>query len=202
MYTPKAFQVTDQDVLQDFIAQNSFGVLLSLDEKKIEGTHLPLLYDAETNQLIGHVARANQQWQHANGVEVLAIFHGPHSYISSSWYEEDNTVPTWNYTAVHVYGKLEVIQEAEKIVETMDKTVAFYDPDLDLKKTVSEKSMAGLLQGIVAFQIQVTKWEGKWKLSQNHSTERQKRVIEQLSKSSNQQDIEIAKLMKQSLTES
>jgi transcriptional regulator len=103
VYVPTAFAETDTTRLHEFIRRHSFSILTSFGEGGAIASHLPLLLDADAGspgQLLGHMARANPQWRRVDG-EVLAIFAGPHAYVSPSWYEEPNTVPTWNYVAVH-----------------------------------------------------------------------------------------------------
>ena len=100
MYIPPPFAETNRTELHAFMEHNSFATLISYDGDRVVANHLPLLLDraaAPNGRLIGHLARANKQWQHANGQRVLVIFQGPHAYISPRWYEETNVVPTWNY---------------------------------------------------------------------------------------------------------
>src|SRR5262245_45723809 len=107
MYIPAAFAESDQARLHEFIEQNSFGTLVSQGAGRPFASHLPFLLERDAGPrgvLVGHMARANPQWQDAAGQTVLAIFTGPHVYISPSWYEADQVVPTWNFTAVHACG--------------------------------------------------------------------------------------------------
>src|SRR6187455_2668099 len=106
MYTPAAFAENDLTKLHDAIERYSFGMLITQENGAPVGTHIPFLLDRNGGPngcLIGHMARANEQWKHADGSTVLAVFSGPHTYISPTWYEAANTVPTWNYVAVHAY---------------------------------------------------------------------------------------------------
>src|SRR5262245_2317228 len=130
MYIPAHFAQSDQATLYDFIQQNSFGLLISQVGCQPFASHLPFLLDRHSGPqgcLVGHMARANPQWEHSSGQEVLAIFSGPHAYISPAWYEADHVVPTWNYVAVHALGRLNVIQERDALVEIVRKSVEFYD---------------------------------------------------------------------------
>jgi transcriptional regulator len=105
VYVPAAFDEVDPARLHEFMRRNSFAVLTSLGEEGLVASHLPLLLDAEAGRqgiLLGHMARANPQWRDVRG-EVMAVYSGPHAYVSPSWYEEEGTVPTWNYVAVHAY---------------------------------------------------------------------------------------------------
>src|SRR5688500_10398700 len=114
MYTPASFRVDDRPTLHTFMERYSFATLCSSANAELEATHLPLLLDRDVaphGRLIGHMARPNRQWERAAGSQVMAIFSGPHSYISPTWYESNETVPTWNYVAVHAYGVLRLIEE-------------------------------------------------------------------------------------------
>lgn len=113
MYIPKYFKVTNDNEIWDFVQNNSFGTIVSTINEKPIATHLPLqlVKEADTYYLTGHMAYGNPQWRtFENCDEVLVIFQGPHAYISSSWYEEEN-VPTWNYQAIHLYGKAQILSE-------------------------------------------------------------------------------------------
>src|SRR4051812_6154218 len=124
MYNPHAFRVEDRKSLLDFIRSNSFGILVSRKINGLMATHIPLLVEEMSDgglKLIGHMAKANGQWQ-SDESEVLVIFSGPHTYISPSWYDEPNSVPTWNYVAVHAEGKLKLLDDA-RLSEVLEKMV-------------------------------------------------------------------------------
>ena len=107
MYTPKYFKVTSFDEILDFVRLNAFGTLITTKKGKPIGSHLPLqiIKEKDAYYITGHMAYRNPQWRTFKTCDdVLVIFQGPHAYISSSWYEHEN-VPTWNYQAVHIYGK-------------------------------------------------------------------------------------------------
>src|SRR5262245_55708329 len=104
MYIPTAFAETDPGTLFGFIEAYSFGLLVSTHQGGPFASHLPLLLEREAGPhgtLLGHMARANPQWHDLDGQEVLAVFSGPHAYVSPTWYESEQVVPTWNYVAVH-----------------------------------------------------------------------------------------------------
>ena len=111
MYIPKYFQIDDQDIIEDFIEKYSFATLFSQHNGEPYATHLPLLLNKDEQALYGHFARPNKQWEDGEKQLILAVFQGPHCYISPSWYETNRAVPTWNYVSVHVYGKMEIIEE-------------------------------------------------------------------------------------------
>jgi transcriptional regulator len=182
MYIPAAFAEADLSRLHHFIEQNSFGVLVSQVDGQPFASHLPLLLDRTAGPhgtLIGHMARANPQWRDLAGQTVLAIFSGPHAYISPSWYEAEQVVPTWNYTAVHAYGRVAIVEDTGALLEIVQKSVQVYERDMprpwsfDPAATFAER----LLTQIVGFRIELARVEGKFKLNQNHPAERRKKVV-------------------------
>ncbi|CAG9622409.1 FMN-binding negative transcriptional regulator [Sutcliffiella rhizosphaerae] len=198
MYIPSHFIMEDEDKLYNVIQEYGFATLISQHEGAPFATHLPLMMDENKEYLYGHFAKANPQWQSILNQNVLATFQGPHCYISPSWYESFNNVPTWNYIAVHVYGKVELVNESElqnSLFDLVNKYEASDSP-YDLNK-VDKKYLEGLSKGVVGFRIRIEKMEGKAKLSQNHSQERRNGVIRELEKIKVENDEQkIALLMK------
>ena len=171
MYIPSSFRIDAADVLYDFIDDYSFATLVSVRGGIPFATHLPLLLDRERKVLLGHVAKANPHAEVFGArSESLAIFHGPHAYISPAWYVTAPAVPTWNYAAVHVYGPLEPLSES-RTRELVDLTVDKYESERsvpwpnDLPQDFREK----MLRGIVGFEMPIARIEGKFKLGQNRS---------------------------------
>lgn len=199
MYIPKEFKVSDKTKLFDFIRGNSFGILFSQEENGPFATHLPFLVDENVGKgvLISHMAKQNPHWKNLNNKDVLIVFSGPHAYISPTWYNEGNTVPTWNYVAVHVYGTVRIIDEKEEIVELLDKMVKYYEASMPnpWNTQFDNKFIDGLMNGIVGFEILINKIEGKWKLNQNHSIERQQNLVKGLRTSNQYNSGEIASIM-------
>ncbi|PEJ07322.1 FMN-binding negative transcriptional regulator [Bacillus wiedmannii] len=198
MYIPKYFVIQDEEMRYEIIEQNSFATLFSQHNGEPYATHLPLLLDRETLTLHGHFARPNEQWKDSGNQEVLVIFQGPHSYISPSWYETNNAVPTWNYVAVHVYGELEIVEDEQELIDSLQDLVHKYENPQSsyLLNEVDSNYMAGLSKGIVGFKIKINKIEGKAKLSQNHSVARRKLVVEELEKVGSEGSKGIAKSMR------
>ncbi len=129
MYIPAAFNETDPEKLFDTIEQYSFGMLVSQADGVPLVSHLPILLDrthAPHGCLIGHLARANPQWEQAEGQAALAVFSGPHAYISPSWYQSENVVPTWNYVAVHAYGTFRAIHDRDALLEIVGQYVSIF----------------------------------------------------------------------------
>ena len=130
MYIPTAFAESDLTNLHDFIEQNSFGLLVTHVDGLPFASHLPFLLERTTGPkgtLVGHLARANPQWAEASGQNALATFSGPHAYISPTWYESEQVVPTWNYVAVHVYGRIQIIEDEPSLLEIVQRSVHFYE---------------------------------------------------------------------------
>lgn len=201
MYIPKHFEVTDPTTITDFIKANSFAILFSHAGRGPFATHLPLILDEEKGDkghLLGHMARANPQWQWANGSQVLVVFHGSHAYVSPTWYQDPDTVPTWNYAAVHVTGLFKAEENGAGAKQIMGQLVDYFEsgmpnpwqPDYD------SQYVKKMLKGIVPFRIQIQKMEGKWKLNQNHPVERRQRVIDVLGATPDQNAQEIARVMR------
>ncbi|KFL14607.1 FMN-binding negative transcriptional regulator [Geobacillus stearothermophilus] len=198
MYIPKDFAINDVDVAYQVIKENSFATLVSMHQGELFATHLPLLLDREKACLYGHFARSNPQWNDIQRQTVLAIFHGPHCYISPSWYETNQAVPTWNYVVVHVYGNVELIHDEGEIMRSLHDMVEKYEaPDSRYQLSeVDAKLLSKMRSGIQAFKIHIERIEGKAKLSQNHSVHRQERIIKQLEQMPFENEKRIASLMK------
>jgi transcriptional regulator len=128
-YIPASFQISDAAEIHAFMRKHSFAMLVTQDEGGMTATHLPLLFDADVGPhgtLLGHMARANPQWRGIAG-EALAVFPGPHAYVSPTWYEAPGTVPTWNYVAVHAYGPLQLVEDRDGLHDILTRTVAVYE---------------------------------------------------------------------------
>ena len=201
MYVPPSFSETDQAKLHEFIDQHSFATLISQALDEPVATHLPLLLNrgqGPQGTLISHMARANGHWQTAADQQVLVIFHGPHAYISPSWYESANVVPTWNYVAVHVYGILRLIEDQNRLSELIRQMVLRYEstqPNPWVLDSQDEAFVSKMMNAIVGFEVEINRIEGKWKLSQNHPSERREKVVHQLRKSDDLDARQIADLM-------
>jgi transcriptional regulator len=200
MYIPELYKNENQEEIQNFIHQNGFGILVNQTNGKLWATHIPLLLETNSGGnhiLVGHISKANPQAESLkNNEEVLAIFSGAHSYISSSWYDHEN-VPTWNYLAVHVYGKV-TIYNHEQAVDSLKKLVDKYESKSKNPVRVedlSEKTMREA-RGIIAFEIEITAIEAQKKLSQNRDDKNYKNIISELEKTNDNQSIAIANEMK------
>ena len=145
------------------------------------------------------MAKANSQWQELDGQTALAVFSGPHAYISPTWYEAEHVVPTWNYTAVHVYGTARVIHDRDALFQIVQQSVAFYEAAFPQpwKIPADETFLDRLLTQIVGFRIEIERLEGKFKLNQNHPPERREKVIRALSAQGGENPLGVAELMRQ-----
>jgi transcriptional regulator len=200
MYIPAAFAETDLPKLHDFIEHHSFGLLVSQVDGLPFATHLPFLLERTTGPhgtLVGHMARANPQWYEGVGQTALAVFSGPHAYISPTWYEAEQVVPTWNYTAVHAYGQLQIIEDEEALLEIVQAMVQVYEQSMPRPWLFDGTGTYGQrrLPHIVGFRMVIDKIEGKWKLNQNQPVERRHKVIQALQERSDENAQAIAALM-------
>jgi len=178
MYVPAAFEQTNSVEILAFLKANAFGLLVT-SEGGLSVSHVPFVIEERGDGLVlrGHLARANGQWEVLTSGEVMVVFQGPHGYISPGWVSDDKAVPTWNYQAVHVYGR-PVLLEGEEIQRALlDDLSAVYEADR-VEPWTSEQLAPGfmelLMQATVMFEIPVGRLEAKWKLSQNKSAEAQK----------------------------
>ncbi len=182
LYIPKHFAVSDTDKIAEFLTQNNFGELISVIDGKPFSTHLPFLFDASSQTLRMHMAKANPQWKHLNPGQVLVVVNGPHGYISPAWYHSPG-VPTWNYQAVHIYGIAEPITDQEQLKNIVDGLT------IDAEKTHAHPWQpdyaATMLQGIVGIELSISDIQCKFKLSQNRSGQDQQSVAKALSDAGN-----------------
>ncbi|RIV19554.1 FMN-binding negative transcriptional regulator [Alicyclobacillaceae bacterium I2511] len=199
MYIPKEFEMNDSAEITNFIRTHSFGVLFSNTEGRPVATHLPFFYDSDRNVLFAHMAKANPQWRDLDGQTGLVVFSGPHAYISPSWYGEPASVPTWNYVAVHVYGKCSVLHGQDGLDTLLKNTVQFYEPHSDLPARSNEPFYQSMMKSIVGFRIDITSIEGKAKLSQNKSLAVQERVVAQLHETGNSDAVLVSQWMQRIL---
>ncbi len=202
MYIPAHFRVDDPVLLQGLIREYSFGTLVTCEEGVPFAGHLPFLLDAERGShgtLRAHLARANPQWQHFQfGTEVLAIFQGPHAYVSPSWYETHPSVPTWNYAVVHAYGVPRLLEGEELHAALADLVSAYESPRTQpwQFESLTEEYVEKMQRAIVGFEIEITRLEGKFKLSQNRPEADRLGVIEHLSQSGDPLEVAVAERMR------
>lgn len=177
MYIPKHFEVTDRDVLCAFINENAFGQLVSTVGGRLFSTHMPFLLSDDSTRLIGHVARLNPQHTELDGQEVLITLQGPHDYISPSWYASAG-VPTWNYQAVHIYGRGRVFDDTDALRSVVAALTEKYEAAFERPWQPDYK--AAMLSAIVGVEVTISEIQGKFKLSQNRPAQDQRQVVTQL----------------------
>lgn len=198
MYVPKINEVTDIHEITDFMKRFSFATIVSMQNNLPVATHLPFIVSASNNKikLYSHFAKANPQWKDIEANKVLVIFSGPHAYISPGNYDSFLSVPTWNYIAVHVYGEVKIIEEDSEVMRLLENTVDNYESSYkkqwhQLPPDFKEK----MTKGIVAFEVKIWDIQAKKKLSQNKTKKEQERIIDTLSKSTDDNEKLIADYM-------
>jgi transcriptional regulator len=201
LYIPKFNLLEDPAIALAFMQANPFAIVVSAADGSPFATHIPVLASEAAGKILlrGHVARANPHWKILEQErETLAIFHGPHAYISPGLYGSRESVPTWNYAAVHAYGRARVIEEPEPLAEILLETIAVFEQAyLDQWRSLNENYRAKMLSNIVGFEIAVERLEAKFKLSQNRPRADQSRVIQSLESSVDSAVSGVAKLMKE-----
>ena len=190
MYIPKAFREDDLNTLHKFMREYSFATLITQHEGVPFATHLPLILDAQRGLngiLLAHMARANPQWHDfASEQEVLVIFQGPHAYVSPSWYEVELSVPTWNYAVVHAYGIPRLLEDNEELYKLLKILIETHEAQFESPWPfqLPDDYLQKMMHGIVGFEIEITRLEGKFKMSQNRTESERENVIAALQESS------------------
>jgi transcriptional regulator len=178
VYIPKYFEVTDKEEIFAFVESNAFGQLISNVGGKLFSTHMPFLLSDDKTKIIGHLAIQNPQHSDLSGQEVLITLQGPHDYISPSWYASPG-VPTWNYQAVHIYGKASVFSSSEKIKSVVDTLTQKYESSFSQPWKPEYK--AAMLSALVGVEITISEIQCKYKLSQNRSSQDREQVVTKLN---------------------
>lgn len=188
MYIPQGNQMQDRAEILEFVRRFSFATLITVLDQKPIATHLPFLVEEREQQLvlISHLALENEQWKTFENQICLVIFSEPHAYISPSLYDKELNVPTWNYLAVHLYGKARIIKEASQIRDLLNQTVHHYEEAYVAQwNRLPEDYKNRLSRGIIGFEIEVTDIHAKKKISQNKTSAEQNRIADHLLKSEN-----------------
>jgi transcriptional regulator len=186
MYSPPYNRVEDRKELLAFMQANSFALLVTATGGTPMASHLPVVVaDGEEGIVIhSHMAKNNAQWQEFFDDEVLVVFSGPHAYVSPRWYEDKERVPTWNYAAVHAYGRVTLTTDRAVKRAAQRALVAQLDPQwLPKFDALRPEYVQNMLEGIVTFDIAVTRLETRWKLSQNRGRREQELIAAELEKS-------------------
>lgn len=203
MYLPTHFKIDDIAEIDRFIAANAFGALVSVMDGAPFATHLPLQWvvQGDVRLVQGHMAKANPQWRGLSSEqEVLLMFTGPHGYISPRWYTPGQNVPTWNYTAVHVYGRPRIVDDVVELHGMVKRLVDQYEADTGIAQPYRMEDMPAdyinnLMRGTVGFEIAVTKIEAKYKLNQNRKPQDAHSVLAILDQQADPNSQEMARMM-------
>jgi transcriptional regulator len=186
LYRPAAFASDDQAAIARLLDEHPFATLITAGAGEPQISHLPLLHQsgpAPHGSLIGHMARANPHWSHFGSGASLAIFHGPHAYVSPSWYAQPATqVPTWNYAVVHVHGRAEIVADRAATLATLQQMVARFEGGRAAPWRLQPEGarLDAMVGAIVAFRIEIERIDAKFKLSQNKDEEDRRRVASAL----------------------
>jgi transcriptional regulator len=201
VYIPEFNRQEDRATILAFMRANPFAILVSNVDGIPFATHLPLLIEEAGDQIVvqGHMAKANAHWKSMKETEEsLIIFHGPHAYISPSLYESRESVPTWNYATVHVYGEPTLFTDEESLRATLHRMIETFESSYMAQwSELGEQYQSRMMKHIVGFNIKVKRIEGKFKLSQNRTKREQAQVIQSLNQSKDSSILGVAQLMQQ-----
>jgi transcriptional regulator len=199
MHIPKFFRQEDRQTIVEFLRKNDFATLILYDGEKPVASHLlfEVVEGGEALFVNGHMSRANPMWRFfEKNNEVLVIFQGPHTYISPTWYNHVN-VPTWNYLSVHVYGKPRLVTDRDELYGILKRLVDRYEKSGPYKmETLPADFVEKEMRGVAAFQIEVTKIEASFKLSQNRDEESYRNIVAQLEQRTDDMSHDVADAMK------
>ena len=202
MYSPAYNQLENRTELLQFMRANSFAVVVTGTGGTLHASHLPVMVHDHGRDIVidSHMAKNNAQWKEFFDDEVMVIFAGPHAYVSPRWYEETERVPTWNYAAVHAYGVPKLIEEKKQKHASQRRLIEAMDPQwLPKFDALRPQYVDQMLEGIVNFQVTVTRLETRWKLSQNRSRREMELIAAQLDRSSDSVERALAALTRKHL---
>jgi transcriptional regulator len=204
MYLPRLFHEQDPQRLFAFMRRHSFATLVTVEDGVPFASHLPVLVEpgpeGTQGRLLAHMARANPQWRSfSQERDVLVIFQGPHTYVSPSWYLTEPNVPTWNYAVVHAYGRPRLIEAPEECLRILRESVSTYESGFEKPWTLEQVGdyARKLLPGIAAFELRLSRIEGKFKLNQNRAPEDRRAVMERLERSEDPEQRAVGMLMRE-----
>ena len=200
MYVPRHNRIEDRPTLVAFMRAHSFATLVTHGEHGLRATHLPVVaeHEGDAVRILAHIARANPQWEDfAGGREAMTIFTEPHAYVSPRHYERAESVPTWNYVAIHAYGVPRIVEDRDEKHAQQAKLIAMHDPEYgahfpQLPRDYVDK----MLGAIVAFAIDVTRLDARFKLSQEKLPVERERIIAELEASRDSWATETAAMMR------
>ncbi len=201
MYNPKHFAENDAQRLLAFMREFNFAALVTAENDFPVATHLPFIIERRNEKIIlcAHLAKANLQWKQFAGREILVIFQEPYAYVSPVLYAEGLNAPTWNYVAVHAYGKARVFKKVEENLQLLEKMIGEFDRNYFENgwRKIPYEYKISRARAVVAFEIEVTDLQGKKKLNQNKNIEDARNVLETFDRSGNANERRIARFMKE-----
>ena len=199
MYTPKLYREDDREKIIEFLRQNEFATLVTYDGEKPTASHLLVEVIEQDDRLLlnGHMSKANPQWRtFAHDAEVMVIFQGAHTYISPTWYNHVN-VPTWNYQAVHIYGRARIVEDRDEAYLLLKRLVDRHEAGSHYKlETLPADFVEKEIKGVAAFQIEVTQIEANYKLSQNRNDEDYHNIVARLDERNDEMSRGVAEAMR------
>jgi transcriptional regulator len=204
VYSPAYNRIEDRAELLEFMRANNFVLLVTGTGGALHASHLPATVHERDGKIAidMHMARNNDQWKEFFDDEVMVVFSGPHAYVSPRWYQEQERVPTWNYAAVHAYGVPRLIEDRQAKQASQRRLIAGLDPQwLPKFDALRQEYVDRMLDGIVNFEITVTRLETRWKLSQNRSRGEQESIARHLDQSKDTVERALAALTRRHLTE-
>lgn len=182
-----------------FMRAYPFATLITTRDEKISATHLPVLIEERDNELwlVAHLARANSQWlDFCAAQDALVIFQEPHAFISTKHYEQPLSVPTWNYVAVHAYGLPKILDSIAARLSVVERTVMQFEGTLAHFESLPDDFKQLKAKGIVAFEIQITRLDARFKLSQDRSRVEQENIVTALQTRDETVEFEIGAMMR------
>lgn len=201
MYIPSYYKEENMKTIREIISSNGFAIVINTLNDRPWATHIPLMFSKNNEGkevLIGHLSKANKQWKSfSENDEVLVIFNGAHTYISSSWYDHEN-VPTWNYQAVHIYGKVKLLDDKE-VINMLGSLVDKYEQGQENPvsvSTMSEGFVETEARGLVGIEIEINEIQAVSKMSQNRDEKNYQRIVTKLENQGNPYANEVAGVMK------
>jgi transcriptional regulator len=204
LYIPALYREEDRQKIIAFLKQNNFPAIVSFDGVKPIATHAPVEVTEDENgkiTIFGHFSRANPQWKTFGQQELLLIFQGAHTYISPRWYNHVN-VPTWNYLMVHVYGTVRMV-EGDELFALLSRLVHQHEVNSPYRlESLPQDFVQKEIKGVVGFDIDVTRIEAGYKLSQNRTDEDHENIVRELDKRSDDGSVKIATAMREKRKES
>jgi transcriptional regulator len=204
VYSPTYNRVEDRAELAAFMRANSFAVLVTGTGGTLHASHLPVRVLEKNEEIVldMHMAKNNPQWKEFFDDEVMVVFAGPHAYVSPRWYEDQERVPTWNYAAIHAYGVPHLVSDKSEKYASQRRLVADMDPQwLPKFDALRQEYTDMMLDGIVNFEIPVTRLETRWKLSQNRGRREMELIAGELEKSDDSVERALAALTRKHLTD-